>query len=147
MLQRTLIISFLILGFNFSMAQSSIEAQNKILSQFEYLIPKSSSFASWTMFEGDFDGDKKKDYIFSYILSNKQQRHLHAGSGVLIISRDAKKKLKLLGHITSKSKNIYAFSSYSNKIFYLKEYDAATNYQTIKKELKYIQKDGKFVRL
>lgn len=132
---------------NFSLGQNNNQVQNQILTQFDYLIPKNASFASWTLYEGDFNNDQTKDYIFSYILSDKNNRQNHAGSGVIIISSDQKKNLKLLGHIPSKTKNIYAFNRYNNKIFYLNEYDAKTNYQSIKSELKYTQKSGKMVRL
>lgn len=147
MRQLTLFIGIFILSLNFGNAQNSTLIQNKILSQFEHLIPNKTSFASWTMYEGDFNADKKIDYVFSYILSDKNDRQKHAGSGVFIITTDQKNNLKLLGHIPSKTKNIYAFSNFKNKIFYLNEYDAKTNYQSIKSELKFTQKAGKIIQL
>lgn len=144
---RNILLAFLFFFMSFSYAQSSLEVQNKILKQFDYLIPKTSSFASWTMYELQFNGGKEKNYIFSYILSNKYKRDKHAGSGVIIVKKGKNNTFKLMGHIPSKSKNIYAFNTYANKVFYLNEYDARTNYQTVTKELKYVRKGDKIVSL
>lgn len=147
MILRFLLLTLFIFGFNSLSAQTSIEAQNRILKQFNHLNPKSASFASWTMYEGDINGDKKKDYIFSYILSNKHNRSSHAGSGVILVTKGKSNKFSLLGHIPSSNKNIYAFNAFSKNILHLSEYDAASNYQKVKRQLKYQLKGGKFVRL
>lgn len=143
-----LFLFFLILSLSSMLnAQNSFEAQNKILQQFDHLIPKSASFASWTLFTGDINGDKKKDYIFSYILTNKYQRSRHAGSGVLVLTKDRAKKFKILGHIPAKNNNIYSFNSFSKSVLQVNEYDAASQYQRVKRILKFKQRGNKFVQL
>lgn len=147
MILRFLLLTLFIFGFNNLSAQTSLEAQNRILKQFNHLIPNSASFASWTMYEGDINGDKRKDYIFSYILSNKHNRSSHAGSGVILVTKGKSNKFSLLGHIPSKNKNIYAFHAFSKNILHLNEYDAASNYQKVSREHKFKMRAGKFVRL
>ncbi len=147
MILRFLLLTLFVLGINNLSAQTSLEAQNKILKQFNHLIPKSASFASWTLYEGDINGDKKKDYIFSYILSNKKNRSSHAGSGVILVTKGKANKFTLLGHIPSKNKNIYAFNAFSKNILHLNEYDATSNYQKVSREIKFKMQAGKFVKL
>lgn len=147
MILRFFLVTLFAFGINNLSAQTSLEAQNRILKQFNHLIPKSASFASWTMYEGDINGDKKKDYIFSYILSNKQNRSSHAGSGVILVTKGTANKFTLLGHIPSKNKNIYAFNAFSKNILHLSEYDAASNYQKVSRQLKFKMQAGKLVKL
>ena len=134
-------------GIQFSNAQDALEVQQHILDQYEKLIPSDASFASWTLYEVDFNGDSKKDYVFSYILCNKYKRQLHAGSGLLMLTKGKDKKYNLYGHIPSADKDIYFFSNFKNDVFYINEYDAKANYQKVKRKLKFKKKGNKFVSI
>ena len=140
-------LAFFILGLIYSNAQSSVEVQNKILKQFDHLIPKDSSFASWTMYEVTLDQDGKNDFVFSYVLCNKQKRHIHAGSGVLLLRTIGKNKYELYGHIPSGDKDIYAFTGYTGNTYFINEYSAASNFSKIKRRLKFQKKGDKFISM
>lgn len=146
MMYKILIFCFFI-GMQLNFAQSSVEVQNKIISQFEHLIPKNTSFASWTMYEVTLDQDGKTDYVFSYILCNKYKRHIHAGSGVLLLKTIGKNKYKLHGHIPSTDKDIYTFTGYTGNTYFINEYSAESNYRKIKRKLKFQKKGDKLVSL
>ncbi|MDO5654594.1 MAG: hypothetical protein Q4G27_00470 [Flavobacteriaceae bacterium] len=129
------------------MAQSSLEVQNSILKQYEKLIPKDSSFASWTMYEVYLNDDKVKDYVFSYILCKKNQRHIHSGSGVLMLETVGKNKFKIYGHIPASGKDIYTFTGYSGNTYFINEYSAASNYSKIKRQIKFEKRGEKLIAL
>lgn len=128
-----------------SYAQKPMDVQNKILQQYEHLIPQNASFASWTMYEVNLNDDNKKDYVFSYILCNKYKRHLHSGSGVLMLKTMDKNKFEIFGHIPSPDKDIYTFTGYSGNNYFINEYSAASNYSKIKRKLKFKKEGNKFI--
>lgn len=145
MMQKFDITTLFLLAAIFSSAQTSVEVQNMILKKYDHLIPKSASYASWTMYEVNLNDDGKNDYVFSYILCKKEQRHIHAGSGVLMLENHGKNNFKIFGHIPSTDKDIYTFTGYTGDTYFINEYSAASNYSKIKRKIKFRKVGNKFV--